>query len=321
MLRTGLSWSERIVYWAVILGLLVVLAFYHRTTMPVAIFVNGKPVVWVSNFRSANRTVELAKDQLQKQYGHNVNFAEAVDADNLPLAPGGKLMSPAEASDLLFKSVSPAREAWLIVVNDQVVTALRSKQEAEQALDLVKVHFTPKDVILVREPWFKEKVTVQEGKITIGEIVADAETVAQKLLSGPEPPQYHVVKAGEFAVRIARRYRLTLKELQWLNPDKNLDRLKIGDNLLVKRGKPLVTVVCVYQVVKQETVPFKTERRFAPHLPGGTLITKQRGKEGLKEVVLEITTENGLEVQRKVVKEQILKEPVTEVILVGGGLR
>jgi uncharacterized protein YabE (DUF348 family) len=41
----------------------------------------------------------------------------------------------------------------------------------------------------------------------------------------------------------------------------------------------------------------------------------------LKEVVLEITAENGLEVQRKVVKERILKEPVTEVILVGGGLR
>jgi hypothetical protein len=50
-------------------------------------------------------------------------------------------------------------------------------------------------------------------------------------------------------------------------------------------------------------------------------VTKQRGKEGLKEVVLEITAENGLEVQRKVVKERILKEPVTEVILVGGGLR
>ncbi|MFA0785019.1 G5 domain-containing protein, partial [Fervidibacter sacchari] len=72
---------------------------------------------------------------------------------------------------------------------------------------------------------------------------------------------------------------------------------------------------------KKESVPFKTERRFVPHLPGGVLVTKQKGKEGLKEVVLEITAENRLEVQRKVVKEQILKEPVTEVILVGGGLR
>jgi uncharacterized protein YabE (DUF348 family) len=140
-------------------------------------------------------------------------------------------------------------------------------------------------------------------------------------MGGLEPPKYHVVKSGEFAVRIARRYGLTLEELQRLNPDKNLDRLKVGDKLLVKMGKPLVTVVCVYQVVKKESVPFKTERRFVPHLPGGALVTKQRGKEGLKEVVLEITAENGLEVQRKVVKERILKEPVTEVILVGGGLR
>jgi len=321
MLQTGLSWGERVVYWLVILGLLSLLIFYRRATLPVAIFVNGKPVAWVSNLRLANRAVELAKSKFQEQYGHDVDFAEPIDIGNLPLPSGQKLMSPSEASELLLKSVSPARKAWLIMVNDQVVTALKSKSEAEQALELVKAHFTPKNVTLVKEPWFKEKVVIREGKVGVNEIVADAETAAQKVMGGLEPPKYHVVKSGEFAVRIARRYGLTLEELQRLNPDKNLDRLKVGDKLLVKMGKPLVTVVCVYQVVKQETVPFKTERRFEPRLPGGALITKQRGKEGLKEVVLEITAENGLEVQRKVVKERILKEPVTEVILVGGGLR
>jgi len=321
MLRTGLSWGERVVYWLIILGLLSLLVFYRRANLPVAIFVNGRPVAWVSNFRLANRAVELAKGKLQEQYGHDVDFAELVDIGNLPLPSGLKLVSPFEASNLLLRNVSPAQKAWLIVVNDQIVTALKSKSEAEQALELVKAYFTPKNVTLFKEPWFREKVVIREGKIGISEIVADAETAAQKLIGGLEPPKYHVVKAGEFAVRIARRYGLTLEELQQLNPDKNLDRLKVGDKLLVKLGKPLVTVVCVYQLVRKESVPFKTERRFEPHLPGGTLITKQRGKEGLKEVVLEITAENRLEVQRKVVKEQILKEPVTEVILVGGGLR
>ena len=321
MLRIGLSWGERVVYWLVILGLLSLLVFYRRATLPAAIFVNGKPVAWVSNFRLANRAVELAKEKLREQYGQSVDFAEPVDIGNLPLPSGLKLVSPFEASNLLLRNVSPARKAWLIVVNDQVVTALKSKSEAEQALELAKAHFTPKNVTLVKEPWFKEKVVICEGKIRVNEIVADAETAAQKLMSGLEPPKYHVVKTGEFAVRIARRYGLTIEELQQLNPDKNLDRLKVGDKLLVKLGKPLVTVICIYQVVRKESVPFNTERRFEPRLPGGALITKQRGKEGLKEVVLEITAENRLEVQRKVVKEQILKEPVTEVILVGGGLR
>lgn len=321
MFRMGLSWGERIVYWIAIFGLLSALIFFHRSTSPVAIFVNGKPVVWVSNSRLANRTVELARDQLRRRYGHDVDFAETIDFGNLPLPSSAKLMSPIEASEVLLKNLSPARRAWLIKVNGQVLVALKSRREAEQALDLVKFHFTPKDVKLVEEPRFKERVTVEEGKIPVGDIVADAETAAQKILSGLEPPEYHVVKPGDFAIRIARRYGLTLEKLQQLNPHKNLDKLRIGEKILVKRGKLPVTVICVYQVIKREAVPFETERRFVPHLPGGALITKQKGREGVKEVVLEVTAENGLEVRREVVKEQILREPIPEVILVGGGLR
>lgn len=321
MLRTGLSWGERVFYWVVILGLLIALVVFRKATLPVAIFVNGEPVAWVSNFRLAQQAIRLAKEKMQRQHGQEVDFAEKIDTGNLPLPSGRSLSSPAEASDLLLASVSPAQKAWIIKVAEQSALALKSKEEAEQALDLVKAHFIPPDITLVKPPRFKERVTVQEGKVAVGEIVADAETAAQKLIGGLEPPQHHIVKSGEVAIRIARRYGLTLDELKQLNPDKNLDKLKIGDKLLVKRGKPLVTVICVYQVVKQEPVPFKVERRFAPNLPGGALVTKQRGKEGVKEVVYEVVAENGLEVSRKVVKEKVLKEPVSEVILVGGGLR
>lgn len=321
MLRTGLSWGERVVYWVVILGLLVALAIYRRASLPVAIFVDGKPVAWVSNPRLAQRAVQLAREKLRERYGQEVDFAETIDTGNMPLPSGKNLSSPAEASELLLKSVSPARRAWVIKVSDQAVVALKSKEEADQALELVKAHFTPSGVTLVKPPRFKEKVTVQEGKFPVSEVALDAERAAQKLIGGLEAPQYHTVKPGEFAIRIARKYGLTLEELKQLNPDKNLDRIKVGDKLLVKRGKPAVTVVCVYQIVKREPIPFKVERRFAPHLPGGALVTKQRGREGLKEVVYEVTAENGLEVSRRVVKEKVLREPVTEVILVGGGLR
>ncbi|MCS7186168.1 MAG: G5 domain-containing protein [Armatimonadetes bacterium] len=321
MLRTGLSWGERVFYWVVILGLLFALVTFWRASLPVAIFVNGEPVAWLSNSRLAQRAIQLAREKMRKQYGQEVDFAETIDVGSLKLPSGRSLSSPAEASDLLLLSVSPAQRAWVIKVADQTVAALRNKEEAEQALELVKAHFTPANVTLVKPPRFKEKVTVQESKVAVGEIVADAETAAQKLIGGLEQPKYHIVKSGEVAVRIARKYGLTLEELKQLNPDKNLDRLKIGDKLLIKRGKPVLTVICIYQVVREEPVPFKVERRFAPSLPGGALVTKQRGREGVKEVVYEVTAENGLEVHRKVVKEKVLKEPVNEVILVGGGLR
>lgn len=321
MFHAGLSWGERVVYWVVILALLAAFLLYRRASLPVAIFVKGEPVAWVGNYRLANRAIELAREHLRKRYGPNTDFAEAIDTGNMPLPSGGKLLSPSEAAELLLGKISPAQRAWMIKVYGRTVVALKSKGEAEQALELVKAHFTPANATLVKLPSFKEEVTVQEGKVAVGEIVTSAEEAAQKLLGGLEPPKYHIVKSGEFAIRIARKYGLTLEELKRLNPFKNLDRLKIGDKLLVKRGKPMVTVVCVCEFVEKESVPFKVERRFVPHLPGGAIVTKQRGKEGLKEVVYEVVLENGLEVQRKPVKERLLKEPVTEVILVGGGLR
>ncbi len=321
MFRTGMSWGERVVYWLVIFGLLVLLFLYRRATLPVAIFVNGNPVAWVSNQRLAHRAIELAREELRKQYGSDADFAETVEVGSLPIASGESLISPFEAAKILLARVSPVKWSWLIKLNDKVVAAVKSKEEAEQTLEMVKAHFTPTNAILVKPPYFKEKVDVQRGKFAATKIVTNAETVARRLIGGLEPQQYHVVKAGEVAIRIARRYGLTLQQLQQLNPNRDLDRLNIGDKLLIKRGRPLVTVVCVYQVVKQEPLPFKVERRFEPRLPGGALVTQRRGKEGLKEVTYEITAENLLEVQRKVVRERILREPVTEILLVGGGLR
>ncbi len=321
MLRPGLTWGERVIYWVIIVGLIAVLLLYRQAALPVALFVNGEPVAWVANARLARRAVEIARERLQQRYGSQADFAETVETGNLPLQTEGQLLSPAEAASALLRRVTPVQRAWLIVVNGQPLLALPNEGEAKQALDLVKDHFTPKGTTLVKQPEFKEKVTIRLGKIRPDRLVPDAEAAAQKLISGMEPPRYHVVKSGEVAVRIARRYGLTLAELEKLNPDRNLNRLQIGDRLLVGQGKPLVTVVSVHQVVTREPVPYKVERRLAPHLPGGALVTKQRGKEGVKEVVMEAVYENGVETQRRSVKEQVIKEPVTEVLLVGGGLR
>ncbi len=321
MLRTGLSWGERVVYWLIILGLGFAFLLQQRARLPVAIFVNGKPVAWLGSVRLAQRAVNLALEELRKRHGPQAEFAETIEIGSLPLRGETSLVSPAEAAQQLLAHTTPAQRAWLITVNEQPVVALTRKADAEEALEAVKAHFTPPYVTLVREPRFKERVTVREGKVPVGQVLPDAKAAVQKLIGGLEPPHYHIVRAGEVGIRIARRYGLTLVQLQQLNPDKNLDRLKVGDKLLVKRGKPLVTVVVTYQVLQREPVPYKVERRFAPHLPGGALVTQQKGREGLKEVVLEVTCENGVEVIRKVVKERIVKEPVTEVILVGGGLR
>jgi hypothetical protein len=316
----GLSWGERIVYWLLLLALGAVLVLQWRAKLPVALFVDGKPIAWLATSRLAQEALRLAKEEMERRYGKGTEFAESVLTGNLPLPNNEQLISPAEAAQRLLRQVRPARRAWLIVINDQPILALTRKEDAEQALEQVKAFFVPSDLPLVRPPRFKERVIIRQGLIAPDRVLTDPEEAARRLTQGLEPPRYHLVKSGEVALRIARRYGLSLAELQRLNPHRNLDRLKVGDRLLVRVGKPLVTVVSVHQLVTHEPVPYKVERRLVPSMPGGAIVTKQRGKEGVREIVWEILCENGQEVRRRRLKSRIVREPVTEILLIGGGL-
>ena len=56
---------------------------------------------------------------------------------------------------------------------------------------------------------------------------------------GPvDTPTSYVVKAGDIAVLIARRYSITLSELAAANPDKNMERLQPGDQLTIPPPSP-----------------------------------------------------------------------------------
>ena len=57
--------------------------------------------------------------------------------------------------------------------------------------------------------------------------------------TGPvDTPTSYVVKSGDIAVLIARRYSITLSELAAANPDKNMDRLQPGDQLVIPPPSP-----------------------------------------------------------------------------------
>lgn len=320
MSRAALPWAERALYWLLIATLTALLVWRWRVNLPAAVFVNGEPVAWLASEPLAREAVRLAEAHLQRRYGQGTTFAESVLVGSLPLRRGVPLLAPAEAARRILTRTHPAKRAWVIAVNGVPVLALPTRHDAERALELAKAALTPEHLPLVRPPRFKERVTVRWGKIAPDRVVADAEQAAQRLVRGLEPPVYHIVKPGDLASRIARRYGLTLDELQRLNPNRDLNRIKVGERLLVRVGKPLVTVISVHRQVRHEPIPYEVRRQFVPHLAGGVLITKQRGREGLREVVWEVICENGREVARRPLKTRVLRPPVPEILLVGGGL-
>lgn len=69
--------------------------------------------------------------------------------------------------------------------------------------------------------------------------------------------------------------------------------------------------------VVQEEIPFETERRENADLTSGTEQVVQEGQTGSKEFTYDVTYENGEEVNRELVSEEVVTEPINRIVEVG----
>ena len=66
-------------------------------------------------------------------------------------------------------------------------------------------------------------------------------------------------------------------------------------------------------------IPFTSKEVSDSALKKGSTKIKTKGQNGLKRIVYNVTTENGIEVKREVVSETTVKNPVTQIVAVGTG--
>ena len=130
-------------------------------------------------------------------------------------------------------------------------------------------------------------------------IQADGQTVAVEL-----PPGSSVEQALKDA-------NVSLNDLDKVDPPL-YSLLSDGDQIDVTR-------VTEEFEVEQESIPFEQLRQPTEFLPEGQLQLDpiQKGEPGIREITYQILYENGQEVSRKQVKSTVLKEPVSQVVLVG----
>jgi len=80
-----------------------------------------------------------------------------------------------------------------------------------------------------------------------------------------------------------------------------------------------IDIIEVEYVFEKEltTLHYTETEKNDPTLAKGKTVVKQKGEDGYKESTIRITLKNGREVARETVEEIVLKEPVTEITLIG----
>ncbi|MGB9867327.1 MAG: peptidoglycan DD-metalloendopeptidase family protein [Bacillota bacterium] len=247
-----------------------------------------------------------------------------VSVESLPADQGGlgdrAGCKTAEAlAQALSSCLRVGLSAWVITVDGNPVVALNTKEEAERVVERVRnllgsggAPGSLREEVKLTEVHFKQRVEVRQDVVEL-ERLRDEDSAVSILVRGTDRVMVHVVQRGQTLWEIARRHNMTIAQLQAANPQVRPDRLQPGQEISIVTTQPLVTCESRSLVTYEVSIPFSVQVESDQDQWPWQVTVKQRGVPGRKRVTAEVVTENGREVSRRVLEEEILSEPVTQI--------
>ncbi len=161
---------------------------------------------------------------------------------------------------------------------------------------------------------FTQEVMVVETFVDASEILT-VEAATELITKENQEPKKYVVKSGDSASVIASNNDMDLQTLYNLNAglDENTV-LQIGDELIVMVPEPELSVTTTEEVVYPVAIPKGTTYTENSSKYAGSNTTIDNGSDGVKQLTATITKLNGKETNRVILKEEVITEPVNQII-------
>jgi hypothetical protein len=269
-------------------------ALYYVRTTPCTILVEGKPIASVESRVVAKKALaEARRGRAGDVQSGGLRFAEEVTLR--AASKDADLADLPEAVGALENATTVQAELWAISVDGVPTAGLRTRKDAEKALDLVKRHYESGLPNTCGESSFKGNVFVERRYVDAGKYHSSPEKACDTLTSVIESPIMHVVQSGDRAVYLAEKYDISLDELQSNNPNLDLEQLTEGESLVIRRATQPITVISKALVTKTVVVmpPSEAGRRSRASAGKRTvrmLVTYENGAPAGQELISQITT-------------------------------
>ena len=308
MIKSGLAVA------VIIIILILVFAFTRKNG--VEIFVNGQSVATVADKKvDTEYIVKTVEAQLASEYGTQVQIQDEVKAAKARIDKD-KAVSSEYAISVVRNTVTYNVLAGVIYVNGTQVLAMDNIDSLNVLLEEIKAQYVPEGSKILSATFVDDVKT--EAAFVPKETVIDKETALAKLTQGVPTQKTYTIKSGDSFYLIASVNGITVEELLDTNPGITINTpIKVGDRLNLVVSVPFLSVKTVEQMTytakQDKTVEYKTNSAK----DGSYKRVVQQGRDGQKEVTVEIIRINGFEEEQRVISEVTIIEPVTEVIEVG----
>ncbi len=239
------------------------------------------------------------------------------DFVEVSLAPSIKNIQKDLTEVQLFDS---KRDVYEMIIDGKIVACFDNPDDARLVVDTIIESSTDHSAELLNVE-YKEDFEIKKTKksfLSIDEYSTVDDAVAY-LLTGTKEKHIYSVVAGDIPESIAEEHGMTIDELYAANPSliDNGYLLQIGQELALEVPVPMLTVVTTERKEYNDSIDFETTEEENPEMYEGETRVKVAGVKGKRQVIAQVTKENGLEVSRELVSEEVLSEPVGEVLIVG----
>lgn len=219
-----------------------------------------------------------------------------------------------------FKVMSFASvKVYQIIVNGNPIAGFKTEEEANLVLEQLKAKFTDVEGSVFKEVYFSEEVKVELEHVDITQFSEydTVETALEFIIRGTKEEKKHIVQKGENFWVIAQYYDISPYDLEAANPDIKPETIQIGQEVSLVVPKPLISVNTVEEASYSDSIAFDVKYEDSSSLYKGETKTKVNGVYGERAVVAEIIKENGREISRTILSENVIAQPQAKVVYKG----
>ena len=294
---------------AVILG---VSAFKGTYIRAYAMEVNGQQVGLVTGEDEARAILGNVETRAANILGEGYDYEAKFTLDPVYATPD-ELSDAAEVEDTLFEEVGAYMTAYVISVDGVELGRAANKAELYQMLDEIAQPYIHEDAIRYE---FVEDVQIYPVEMPSNSTF-DVEPIWEILSSLQIEEATYEVKKGDTFNAIAYSLDMWPNELSVLNPDIIVDKLWVGQELVIQQAVPYLSVQVLTDETYEEVIPSPVEYIETADLYVGDTRVKEQGEDGLALVNAQVTYVNNVELDREVLESTTLKEPTTTYTYTG----
>lgn len=260
-----------------------------------------------ADFDSAARDVQqrVSYSENEEALDMSAKLSLRVISDDDKFITSGQL-----ADKMLEASDEDLTEAYGIYIDGSFVGAVANKKAVEEALEDRLLNYEVKGT--VRDVSYVNKIEYTKGIYLRNSVKSEDDTIAQ-LTSAKEKKRVYVAQAGDNIVTVAQKYGMDLDKLNELNPDISTS-LKDGQMINVIQTESFLPIQYIREMDTMSFLEYETIEVETSALNVGMVATLTKGERGVKESKIEITYVDGIEASRKVISNNVTKNPVMEVI-------